>query len=247
VVGSRQATRLGCSQAYHLSHDLAKEGFTVVSGMASGIDTFSHRGAIAADGRTIAVFGSGLDQVYPSHNLKLAEEISRRGALISEFPLGTRPMRYNFPRRNRIISGLSLGVIVVEAALRSGALITATFALEQGRDVFALPGGVGGKNSAGVNKLIKEGAKLVEGVSDVLEEYEHILGTREKTDRRPHLGELGRVEMDILELLKGGPRPVDELIGDSNISSHEVLSSLTQLELKGAIQRLPGRMFSRIT
>jgi len=171
VVGSRRATPYGKAVADQLAGDLAQAGITVVSGLARGVDTCGHRGALRCGGRTLAVLGCGVDVVYPRENQELFEEIAAKGAIISEFPLGTPPEASNFPVRNRIISGLALGVLVVEAAEDGGALITADFALEQGRDVFAVPGAITNRYSRGTNRLIKDGAKLVEGVADILEEY----------------------------------------------------------------------------
>ena len=170
IVGSRKASFYGQQNAERLGSELAQKGFTVISGMARGIDTYAHKGALKAKGRTIAVLGSGINVVYPPENKTLMDEISRNGAVISEFPIDTRPNRQNFPMRNRIISGLSMGVLVIEAARKSGALITASFALEQGREVFSLPGRVDMSTSRGTLGLIKEGAKLVESVDDILEE-----------------------------------------------------------------------------
>lgn len=170
LVGSRKASQYGLELSEKLAYDLATRGITVVSGLARGIDSAAHRGALKAKGRTIAVFGCGIDYIYPPENKLLAEQIQERGALISEFPDKLSPKPYNFPRRNRIISGLSLGVVVIEAARTSGALITANFALEQGREVFAVPGKVNSDTSEGVHRLLKEGAKLVETVDDIIEE-----------------------------------------------------------------------------
>ncbi|MDP8216806.1 MAG: DNA-processing protein DprA [Candidatus Kaelpia imicola] len=171
VIGSRKASSYGLLTAERLSGQLASLGVTIISGMAREIDSAAHKGALKAGGRTVAVLGSGLLNIYPPENVELAKQITGNGAVISEFPLKTSPLRENFPRRNRIISGLSKGVIVVEAALRSGALITADLALDQGRDVFAVPGEVGSPTSCGTNYLIKQGAKLVDSAEDILEEY----------------------------------------------------------------------------
>jgi DNA processing protein len=170
VVGSRRASFYGLSCAEKFSYALANLGVTIVSGLARGVDTQTHKGALKARGRTIAVLGSGLNCIYPCENKKLAEEIALSAAVISEFPLNAKPLAQNFPRRNRVISGLSQGVIVVEAAKNSGALITADFALEQGRDVFAIPGKVDSATSFGTNQLIKQGAKLVDSIEDIIEE-----------------------------------------------------------------------------
>ncbi|MCQ9208506.1 MAG: DNA-processing protein DprA [Omnitrophica bacterium] len=172
IVGSRRATPYGLKNAKSLAFELAARGITVVSGLARGIDSAAHRGALEAKGRTIAVLGSGLNVIYPHENERLAEEIAKSGAVISEFQQDVGPQRYHFPRRNRIISGLSLGVVVVEAAQKSGALITANCALEQGREVFALPGKIDSWTSRGTHDLIKQGAKLVESIEDIIEELE---------------------------------------------------------------------------
>ncbi|PKP55145.1 DNA-protecting protein DprA, partial [Candidatus Atribacteria bacterium HGW-Atribacteria-1] len=170
IVGSRKATYYGKMVAEKLGKDLALAGLTIISGMARGIDTAAHKGAISVNGRTIAVLGCGIDHIYPPENRRLAQEIQESGAVISEFPLSTLPERQNFPRRNRVISGLSLGTVVVEAAEKSGALITADFALEQGREVFAIPGNINSPLSNGSHNLIKQGAKLVNNYQDILEE-----------------------------------------------------------------------------
>lgn len=172
IVGSRKATDYGLRNAERLGFELASRGVTVVSGLARGIDTAAHKGALRARGRTIAVLGSGLDVIYPPENKKLAEAITQYGAVISEFTPDAPPTRYNFPQRNRIISGLALGVVIVEAAKRSGSLITADFALEQGREVFALPGEIGSFTSEGTHNLIKQGAKLVQSIDDIIDELE---------------------------------------------------------------------------
>ena len=170
VVGSRRASTYGMLTTTRLATELAAHGVTVVSGMARGVDTAAHRGALSGGGRTIGVLGCGIDVVYPPENRKLFEEMAEKGALVSEFPLGTLPLAENFPRRNRIISGMSRGVLVVEAMENSGSLITAQFALDQGREVFAIPGNINTSSSRGANRLIKQGAKLVESVDDILEE-----------------------------------------------------------------------------
>jgi len=184
IVGSRRATDYGLRNAERLGFELAAKGITIISGLARGVDSAAHRGALRAKGRTIAVLGSGLNKIYPPENKKLAQEVAQNGALISEFTPDTPPHRLNFPRRNRIISGLSLGVVVVEAAKRSGALITANFALEQGREVFALPGKVDSFTSGGVHDLIKEGAKLIESTEDIIEELEPLKSQQAKQHER---------------------------------------------------------------
>lgn len=190
VVGSRKSSSYGRLIAEKLAADLVSKGVTVVSGLAKGIDSFAHRGALRGGGRTIAVLGNGVDYIYPEENKKLYEEIAERGAVISEFPLGTPPDRKNFPIRNRIISGLSLGIVVVEAGDRSGALITADQALEQGREVFAIPGNISSYTSRGTHRLIKQGAKLVETVEDILEELSLLLVLKNPEIRRRSSGVL---------------------------------------------------------
>ena len=189
MVGSRKSTLYGREITLKLSAELAAMGITVVSGMALGIDTWAHQGALDAGGRTVAVLGSGVDICYPARNRRLKEDITRQGAVISEFPPGTTPVPQNFPQRNRIISGISLGTIVVEAMERSGALITADFALEQGREVFAVPGNINSPYSRGCNRLIKQGAKLVEKVDDILDELDPVSYTHlDVYKRQPLIG-----------------------------------------------------------
>jgi DNA processing protein len=239
VVGSRRASVYGLNNAGKFSGELALKGFTVVSGLARGIDTAAHRGALKSGGRTLAVIGSGFNEIYPPENLKLAEEIARNGAVISEFPLRTPPLKENFPRRNRVISGLSLGTLVVEAARNSGALITADFALEQGREVFALPGAVDAVNSFGTNELIKQGAKLVSSVEEIIEEFALTAAqTPQLPGRQPAVRE-------ILERLSGEPVHIDELAKESQIDIPKLSAMLLGLRLKNLIRELPGRQFIR--
>lgn len=183
AVGTRKITEYGQQNGYVISRDLARSGVIVVSGMASGIDTICHRGALDALGHTIAVLGCGIDVVYPKQNAELMEEIASKGTVITEYAPGTPPSGYNFPKRNRIISGLSLGTLVVEADVKSGAMITANYAKEQGRDIFAMPGNVGEMNSLGTNQLIKQGARMVTGALDILKEYELLFPQKIRTDR----------------------------------------------------------------
>ena len=221
---------------------MARNGVTIVSGMARGIDSAAHRGALSAGGRTIAVLGCGVDIVYPPENRRLFEEIAAHGAVISEFPLSTRPEGGNFPRRNRIISGLSLGVVVVQANSRSGSLITAGMALEQNRDVFAVPGNVGMARSRGTNRLIKQGAKLVESADDILEEILprfHRQGL-EPTDVKPSLED---EEERVFRLVEDEPVHIDSIIAQTGIETSRVSAILLQLELKGLVQQLPGKRF----
>jgi DNA processing protein len=222
--------------------------------MARGIDSVAHRGALTAHGRTIAVLGSGLDVIYPPENKKLYADIIQNGAVISEFPLGTPPRSANFPTRNRIISGMSYGVVIVEAGEKSGSLITARLALEQGREVFAVPGSIDAAGSRGTNKLIKQGAKLIENTDDILEE---ILPQFERTIilKPPSASTsevvavkstqtLSAVDQKIMGFISGGRVHIDDLISSTGLSSADILSALTTLELKGIVQQYPGKFFS---
>lgn len=246
MVGTRHATHYGLSIADKLAYQLGKVGFTVVSGLARGIDTAAHRGALKAGGRTIAVIGSALDRLYPPENEKLAEEIVQHGAVISEYTLGREPDRTTFPYRNRVISGLSMGVVVVEAGATSGALHTVDQALEQGRTVFAVPGRVDNPTSKGPHRLIKNGARLVEDVDDILQEFEFLIPpeTRkeaDKLDSRPAVV-LSDLEQRIVRALWEEPLDVDSLARKSGLKSHEVSSLLIGLEMKRIVRMLPGRL-----
>ena len=245
IVGSRIPDMYGKKVTKQIAAELARNGITVVSGMARGIDSIAHSACLEAGGRTIAVLGSGIDVVYPPENKKLYKEISQNGAVLSEFPIGTKPESGNFPRRNRIISGLSLGVLVVQATEKSGSLITAEFALEQNREVFAIPGNIGSKLSNGTNKLIKKGAKLVNDVDDILEEIGGFIGT--KTKKQPaavvNLEQLEPAQRLIYELLINEQLYVDQIIKMSNLNSSEVLTNLLSLEIKGIVNQLPGKYF----
>ena len=247
VVGSRSASEYGCRVARDLCRGLASFGFTVVSGMARGIDGTAHEATLNAGGRTIAVLGCGVDRAYPPEHGRLYQRIADHGAVLSEFPIGTQPIAFNFPARNRLISGLSLGVVVVEATEKSGSLITAAMALEQGRDVFAVPGEVGSSRSRGAHRLIRQGAKLVETVEDIVEELAPQLAARspqaEKPPRRlpPHISGEGR---RVFELLKEGSRQIDEIIEVSALSSAQVSQVLLELELEGFLKQLPGKRYS---
>jgi DNA processing protein len=211
--------------------------------MARGIDTHAHLGALKK-GRTIAVLGSGLNHIYPRENKKLSEKISQSGALISEFPLETTPNKLNFPRRNRIISGMSLGVVVVEAQEKSGALITANLALEQGREVFAVPGKIDSNYSKGAHKLIQDGAKLVTNWKDIASEFIQEIDweTQSKTEEKPQ-EDLGKDEQKIYSLLSGEPKQIEQIIKECQTPSSELLSILLSLELKGLAKQLPGKFF----
>lgn len=253
IVGTRTPTHYGLKQCEKLSYDLAIRGITIVSGMARGIDSAAHRGAIKAGGRTIAVLGSGFNYIYPPENKRLSEEIANSSAVISEFPPDTRPYKNNFPKRNRIISGMSKGVLVIEAAVRSGSLITANFALEEGREVFALPGRVDSEKSVGTNQLIKEGAKLVESFEDILEELKRVIKIREITEnparqarRQEPSGaalSIGPDEKAVFDILNDEPMPIDEISQNLNMSSADISKILLGLELKRLVKVLPGNNF----
>lgn len=247
MVGSRSSTDYGMQTAGKMSYALAASGLTIVSGMARGIDTASHLGALKAGGRTIAVLGSGLDVPYPASNRELMKKIELSGAVISEFPFGTPPNKENFPKRNRIISALSFGVIVVEAALDSGSLITVGYALEQGKEVFAVPGSVTSRTSKGTNDLIKKGARLVENAGEVIEELRPQLKgvlreDRMKSEKTPP-GITGD-EKTLYNFLTSGPRHIDSIIREMKITSGRALSMLLNLELKGVIRQTEGKYFS---
>jgi len=245
VVGSRKPSPYGQLMAEKLTKDLAAVGITVVSGMARGIDTIAHKGALAGCGRTIAVLGCGPDVVYPRENKKLMEQIMNNGAVISEFPPGSPPEAWHFPARNRIISGLSLGTVVVEAGEKSGALITADFALEQGRDVMAVPGNVVNPLSRGAHRLIKQGARLVEGAGDIIDE----LGMERLFPLPDSSGEgtvkMSKEEEALYRLLSFEQVSLDELIRQSGLVPQKVMAALMYLEIKGLTRELPGKFYVR--
>jgi DNA processing protein len=253
VVGSRAATAYGKFTTERMSRELSLNGFTVVSGMARGIDSAAHRGALSAGGETIAVLGCGIDVVYPPENKHLYEEIAPKGAVVTEFPFGTQPNAPNFPMRNRIISGLSLGVVVVEATDKSGSLITARMALEQGREVFAVPGIIDSPGSKGTHRLIKEGAKLVETIQDILEEIMPQLKKpltplqlgAVKADPLQAQPPLKESESAVLGILSERAVDVDTIIEKTGFGANDVLSILLSLELKGRVEQKPGKNFIR--
>jgi DNA processing protein len=249
VVGSRQASAYGLTVCKKICTELAWHGWTVVSGMARGIDSAAHRGALEGGGRTVAVWGTGLDVVYPTENLALSEEIASSGAILTEFPLGTPPEPGNFPVRNRIISGLSLGVMVVEATVKSGSLITARMALDQGRQVFAVPGPIGRPTVEGSHRLIKEGAKLVESAEDIIEELlpmvDRKLHREIKTLPMSELPELNQKERQLWELLGMDPLHIDVIARAVDLALAETAELLLRLEIKGLIKQLPGTFFVR--
>ncbi|HET7668808.1 MAG TPA: DNA-processing protein DprA [Burkholderiales bacterium] len=242
VVGSRNATAQGESNAQHFAKALSDAGLAVVSGLALGIDAAAHRGALAGGGSTIAVLGTGIDIVYPTRNAELAAEIARKGLLLSEFPLGTPAAAHNFPRRNRLISGLARGCLVVEAALPSGSLITARFAAEQGRDVFAIPGSIHSPLAKGCHSLIKSGAKLVESAEDVLAELAGFRPSGYASTSAPTaLNDTG-----LLGVMGHDPVDIDALCQRAGWSAERVTSELLRLELDGRVTALPGGLYQRL-
>ncbi|MEM8947122.1 MAG: DNA-processing protein DprA [Planctomycetota bacterium] len=251
IVGTRHATRYGIEQATKLATSLAEVGVTVVSGMARGIDTAAHQAALAAGGRTIAVLASGVLKPYPPENAKLSEQIAEQGCVMSEAAPTMPPMSGMFPQRNRIISGLSLGSIVVEAADRSGALITARHAWEQNREVFAVPGPVNSRVSNGPHRLIRDGAKLVMNIDDVLEELGPLAHTAERHDgttiRVPAEVQLNEVEQAVLQAISTGEGSlVDEVTQSSGLPVHRVLSTISVLEMRSLIRRIGGNRVARV-
>lgn len=259
VVGSRRASTYGKYTTERMSRELALQGVTIVSGMARGIDTCAHRGALSVSGRTIAVLGCGLDVIYPPENKILYSAIPQNGAVISEFPPGTEPLPFNFPARNRIISGMSYGVLVVEAGEKSGSLITARLAMEQGRDVFAIPGAIDSASSRGANSLIKQGAKLVETIDDILEDIipqvenyqarQSIPGRDTQAAKTPvqvvkNTVALSGVEKSIAGILLSGEMHADDIIAAIKLAPSVVMSTLIAMELKGFIEQHPGKLFS---
>lgn len=244
IVGSRIATEYGKQVTQTLSHELCKAGVTVVSGLARGIDSVAHRSAMAAGGRTLAVLGCGLDVYYPPENEPLYREIAESGALISEFGFGVRPEKFNFPARNRIISGLSRGVVVIEARKGSGALVTAQHAADQNREVFAVPGNITSAASQGANELIKQGAIPVTQTADILLALGIDPNTSTVARTKPRVS-LPEAEQIVYDSLTNQPQLVDKLSGDLHRPVGEVLSSLLSLEMAGLVRQLPGKLFLR--
>ncbi|HHV27222.1 DNA-protecting protein DprA [Anaerosalibacter bizertensis] len=243
IVGSRKATSYGKWASEKISSELAELGITVVSGMARGIDTEAHKGALKGKGRTIAILGSGLDIVYPKNNRKLYDKICECGAVVSEFPIGTEPFPANFPQRNRIISGLSLGILVIEATEKSGSLITVEHAIEQGKEVFALPGNINSIFSRGTNCLIKDGAKIVMDIEDILEEINEFNHIITKQEEEVDYSQLSSMEIKIVECIKKEPIHCDNIVYMTGLDISTVNSTLTILELKGIVKELPGRVY----
>lgn len=259
IVGSRRASPYGLEMGEKIAYDLALRGITIVSGMARGIDSAAHRGALKAKGRTIAVMGSGHGHIYPPENKKLYEEVALAGAVVTEYEDDMPPLPNNFPARNRIISGLSLGLVVVEAARNSGALITADFALEQGRDVFAVPGKISSLTSEGTHELIKDGARLVQSAEDIMEELKlHEIKPLEGADRSIRNGKISKKtdayiynsltidERKIYKLLSDDPLYIDDIVKDSGVSLKTISKVLLNLEFKRLVKELPGKQFVRM-
>jgi len=251
VVGSRRCTHYGTQSADRLSFQLAKQGYTVISGLARGIDAAAHQGALKGGGRTLAVLGTGIDQVYPPEHNDLAAKIIESGALVTEFPVGFKPNRQSFPQRNRVISGLSKSILVVEASRGSGAMMTVDFATEQGRGVLAVPGRIDNPSASGCNDLIKNGAKLVADVDDITEEFEFLLppkpeGREDAEHAKPKV-QLTGVEEKILNHLGREDTEQDEIIRATGLSASEVATALLMLEMKRQITSLPGRMVRKIS
>lgn len=251
IVGARRATPAGRVLTEELSHDLATLGMTVVSGLARGVDAAAHRGALAAQGRTIAVLGCGIDRTYPPEHERLRRQIEERGVVLSEVPVGAPPHSHHFPRRNRIISGLSLGVIVTEAAINSGSLITARLAAEQGREVFAVPGFVKEDTSRGTNALLKEGAALIERAQDVIDavlpQLEPAVRLRLQLSREENVcgDHLGKEEQLVYDALSYDPFTVDDVIVTTGLTVSTVMASLLSLELRQRVRQLPGQRYLR--
>lgn len=247
IVGSRKTSAYGRWVTEKISQDLARHGITIVSGMARGIDSVAHWGAISGGGRTIAVLGCGVDVVYPRENRNLFAKIMEQGAILSEFPMGSPPEGGHFPKRNRIISGLSMGVVVVQASEASGSLITANYALEQGREVFAIPGNVGVEGSQGTNQLIKQGAKLVETSEDILEEILPQWSREKEGEQKVEIVKpvLTEEEKVLYEMLGDTPLHIDTLIRESQFDPGKVSSLLLNLELRGLISQWPGKCFGK--
>lgn len=245
IVGSRTPSEYGKSITEKLGRELVQNGITIISGFARGIDTIAHKSALENNGKTIAVLGNGLNIIYPNENKVLLDGFAKQGLLITEYPFGTKPDASNFPKRNRLISGLSVGVLVTEAAAKSGALLTAMYALDQNREVFALPGPVNSPRSAGTNNLIKQGAKLVQTVDDILSEFEGQLNIKVNRTEKP-MPVLKGAEKIVYELLTAGALHIDQIALKADISTSEALTALLMLELNGHVRQMAGKMFTRL-
>jgi DNA processing protein len=246
VVGSRNATQQGTANAEAFARTLSESGLTIVSGLALGIDAAAHRGGLQGRGSTIAVLGTGIDIIYPQRNAALAADIAKQGLLLSEFPLGTAPAAQNFPRRNRLISGLAGGCLVVEAAVASGSLITARAAAEQGREVFAVPGSIHSPLAKGCHALIKSGAKLVESAEDVLSELSGFRPSGYASTRETGRATAANADSGLLAHMGHDPVDVDSLCSRAGLSAEQVSSELLRLELDGRVTALPGGLYQRL-
>ncbi len=244
IVGTRRATPYGKWAAHQFARELAKWGVGIISGLAMGIDTCGHKGALDGNGYTIGVLGCGLDQYYPASNRALMDEIFERCCIISEYCLGTPPLKYHFPARNRIVSGLSDGVIVIEAPEKSGALITADFALDQGKDVYALPGNINNIQSKGANKLIRDGARILLEVDDIIENLKYRYPIDKIGEKQSIKDDLSDLEMRVFDVIKRNPINIDLIINETGIKASELNPILTILEIKGYINRMPGKIFT---
>lgn len=244
IVGARKATAYGRWAAFKFAKELGQLGIGVVSGLALGIDTESHKGVLNAGGYTIAVLGCGIDQCYPSSNQNLYNQIGEKGCIMSEYCPGTLPLKHNFPARNRIISGLTDGVIVIEAAEKSGALITVEHAISQGREVYALPGNINSAQSKGTNKLIKEGAKPLLDIDDIIEDLGYRYPLQNFIETGIVENDLSNAELKIFRIVQGGPKHIDLIHYESGYKISELSSILTILEIKGLITQLPGKIFT---
>ncbi|MBN1865315.1 MAG: DNA-processing protein DprA [Victivallales bacterium] len=252
VVGSRRTSNYGARVARHISESASFAGWTVVSGLAYGIDAIAHKSVVEAGGKTVAVLGGGLARIHPQDHVPLARSIiEKNGAVISEFPMEFSPNKWSFPMRNRIISGLSQGTLVVEAGTRSGSLITAKFALDQGRQVFAVPGEVDNPQARGTNQLIKTGARLTESFDDILEEFEFLPGIKTAETRKPspadYHPELGNEEKSVLDALGHEEKTIDQLSAETRISPGNLLAVLMKLEIARIVTQLPGKRFRKGT
>ena len=242
IVGARKASNSSINRAFSIARDLSRSGLVIVSGLASGIDYYAHKGALESGGKTIAILGNGIDVVYPKPNRDMYEAIKEEGLLLSEFPIGTEPLKYNFPKRNRIISGLSKGILVVEASAKSGALITAGFALDQGREVMALPGKAGSDSFSGNNRIIKEGAHLVEDAEDVCALFGIECAGSGDNKSLP----FSSLECNILTVIGDDLVSIEDIERNLETPVSKIASALTHLELKGAVVQYPGKHFTRV-
>jgi len=247
IVGTRRSSGYGRAVAKRLARELGEMGLVVVSGLAMGIDTVAHRGALEAKAHTVAVLGSGFGHIYPAGNAKLAEIIGETGTVVSEYPVDTKPAKWTFPQRNRILSGLSRGVVVVEAGVRSGALITARFALEQGREVLAVPGNLTSASSVGPNRLIKDGAKLVETVDDIVQEFPDLCCSDQHSPiKERETTSLSETQQQVYDLIGLEAMHIDDIIGQANLSLSEASYVLLVLEMENLIQEIEGRRYIRV-